>query len=117
MALERPPNQIVYAVERQAPGIYAGFFGALAAAHQGIPVSATSYWRSSTKNESVGGASASQHLIGTAIDLTYPNYQARQAAISRMRAQRLIVVDEGDHVHVQAWSAGTAAPLIRWLGL
>lgn len=115
--IERPPDQLVYAVERQAPGVYAQFFGALQRAHYQIPVQVTSYWRSKGKNESVGGAGASQHLIGTAMDLVYPNAAAKRAAIANMKAMRLVVVDEGDHVHVQAWSAGTAAPLIRWLGL
>lgn len=118
MSVVRPPDALVAAVERQAPGIYAAFFAALARAHSGLPAPrVTSYWRDAGHNAEVGGQGASQHLIGTAMDLVYPSWSAKSAAMNAMRRIGLIVVDEGDHVHVQAWSAGTATPLIKWLGL
>jgi len=117
MALQRPPQNLVYAVERQAPGIYGQFFAALNNAHRGIRVGATSFWRDPRENRRVGGAEGSQHQLGTAIDLIYPTAQERRSAIASMQRQRLIVIDEGDHVHVQAWPAHVGLLMLKRLGI
>jgi hypothetical protein len=65
---------------------------------------ATSWFRSPRENAAVGGHPWSQHLVGLAADLVSPE-PGRLAA--RLRAEGLVVVVEADHVHVQAWPAGT----------
>lgn len=117
MSVQGPPEPIARALESVAPGIFRAFFGALGTAHRGLRYQATSFWRSRQDNARVGGASDSQHLIATAVDLTYPTSKEREAAKMAMRAQGLVVIDEGDHVHVQAWPAATAQRVIRWLRL
>jgi len=117
MALVGPPGQIALTVNHYAPGIYRSFFDRLERAHQGIRVRPTSFWRSRSENQRVGGAGNSQHLIATALDLTYPTRSERDSAIRAMRSLGLIAVDEGDHVHVQAWPANTAVRVIRSVGV
>jgi len=115
--LSRPPDQLVYSVDRLAPGIYGAFFGALGEAHSGIRVTPTNYYRNKQQNERVGGAQGSQHQLGLAFDLVYPSYAERMEAITRMRRTGLVVIDEGDHVHVQAWPAPIALRALRSLGI
>jgi hypothetical protein len=69
---------------------------------------ASSWWRSASWNASVGGAPDSQHLLGLAVDIGPPTAQLAQ----RMRLAGFVTIDEGDHLHVQAYPAGSIAPLI-----
>ena len=69
----------------------------------------TSWWRDVDRNRIVGGATYSQHLIGTAVDLV-----ESPAAREVWRRAGFIVVEERDHDHVQVYPAGF---LERLLGL
>lgn len=68
------------------------------------PIQATSYIRTPQRNAEVGGAPESQHLIGTALDVTGPTERFADFA----RQLGLVVVDEGSHVHLQLFPAGGA---------
>lgn len=68
-----------------------------------LDVAITSWARSISHNAEVGGVENSQHLIGTAWDIAGPD-QLEYAARASQRG--LIVLDEGDHVHVQLFRAG-----------
>lgn len=69
-----------------------------------LDVSITSWQRSRAHNAEVGGVDQSQHLVGTAWDVAGPD-QLEYAARAAQRG--LVVIDEGDHVHVQLFRAGT----------
>ena len=106
MAVQRPPP----ALEAAWGPLYREFLQRVSDGAAGIPVSAvTSWWRSRSRNSSVGGAIYSQHLLGFALDLVSP----RPAALVRgLSAAGLVAIDEGDHVHVQAYRAGQIPPEI-----
>lgn len=69
----------------------------------GVAGNWSSFYRDPAHNQRVGGDPWSQHLVGLAAD-----HKPASAAF-RMRAREagLIVVNEGDHDHVQGWRAGT----------
>jgi len=69
-------------------------------------VSWVNWWRSSAHNARVGGAASSQHLLGLAVDIV-PEARARARIAQALRSQGLVVVDEGDHLHVQLSPTGT----------
>lgn len=71
----------------------------------------TSWWRSAAHNQAVGGHSASQHLIGTAVDVWPAN--GDQAALTETfrRAGLIPVPSPRGHVHVQLFPAGVR-PLV-----
>jgi len=119
VAVVPPPFQLANAVESRVPGGYAWFRSRVESANAGLPVRASSWWRSPTKNQTVGGQQYSQHLLGFAIDLVYANAQARASGIARMKQLGLWTLDEGDHVHVQLFPAGTLENLgvYRSIGL
>lgn len=116
MPLVSPPAQLVAAVEHYAPGVYRSFAGRVNNAVRGMNLTFVNWYRSPEHNARVGGARGSQHQIATAVDLVFPDRSQRALAIRRLKAQGLIAVDEGDHVHVQAWPANTALKLMRALG-
>lgn len=68
----------------------------------------TSWYRNAADNQAVGGAVASQHRIGLAVDLT----PATVAGEIALREAGFIVVNEFDHLHVQIWPAGVLAQLV-----
>ncbi len=68
-----------------------------------LEVTVTSWQRTRSRNREVGGADASQHLIATAWDVAGGDMRVYAA---RARAAGLVVIDEGDHVHVQLYTAG-----------
>lgn len=72
-----------------------------------LAVTVTSWHRTVSHNREVGGVESSQHLLATAWDVSGPD-QGVYAA--RARAAGLVVIDEGDHVHVQLFRAGTVPP-------
>jgi len=75
----------------------------------------TSWFRSPAENRRVGGLAESQHLWAAAVDLAGDLPEIARG----MRRQGLIAVEDADHVHVQAWPAGTArrVGLLRALGI
>lgn len=62
------------------------------------PLRLTSWYRDPARNAAVGGAAASRHLRGLAIDVVASDLPR---AIAAFRAQGLRVIDERDHLHVQ----------------
>ena len=117
MSLEIPPNQISSVIAWVAPRFWGQFFSELTVSVT-PGTAATSWWRSPEKNIAVGGNPDSQHLIGTAIDLVVPENEKRQV-IADLASFGWVVVDEGDHLHAQAWPAGLARSigLLDYLGL
>lgn len=107
-----PPIEIWYPVSRWIPGVYPWFISRANAALRLSGSSPSSWWRSVSVNESVGGAPTSQHLVGLALDVIGGDARV-------WRQSGLIVVDEGDHLHVQAYPAGvlSRAGVYRALGL
>lgn len=66
----------------------------------------TSWWRSAQHNAAVGGNPRSQHLLGLAADTT-PNSGANRIALKQAFFNAgLWALDEGDHIHVQRYTAG-----------
>jgi len=73
------------------------------------PVQVTSWWRSRRDNARVAGHPNSQHLTGLALDVL-PD-RAGHAFAQMARAIGLVVVDEGDHFHVQRYLASPSRGL------
>jgi hypothetical protein len=67
----------------------------------------TSFIRSTYDNQRVGGASNSQHLVGTGLDLVPRMGSSNSIVAARARSLGLVAIDEGDHVHVQLFQANT----------
>lgn len=63
-------------------------------------VTMTSWWRSSVKNDAVGGVPWSLHQIGLAWDLV-PDGAVTQAQVLATGLPFLKLVTEGTHLHVQ----------------
>ena len=102
-----PPVYTQFLLDQLAPGVWSFFLGAANSGLGGLgAVRVTSWWRTVSRNRSVGGHPESQHLVGTAADACTSD----NARAARQLAQRgLIAIDEGDHVHFQVWPAGTLA--------
>jgi len=117
VALEYPPRRISEVITWVAPLFWGQFFSELTVSVT-PNTRASSWWRSPAKNIAVGGNPDSQHLIGTAIDLVVPENEKRQV-IADLTRFGWVVVDEGDHLHAQAWPAGLARSigLLDYLGL
>jgi hypothetical protein len=74
--------------------------------------SLTSWWRDPISNQRVGGHPQSQHRLALAMDFAAPDAGRLVAALRR---SGLVVIDEGDHVHVQLYPAGALPPgAFRW---
>lgn len=72
--------------------------------------SVTSWLRSDRHNAAVGGAQGSLHTIGLAVDMIFDEpADALRAAIYFRRAGAH-VLDEGNHLHVQALRLDPAPP-------
>jgi len=118
VSVQPPPAWINAAIERRMGRQYnvAAFAGALGWALRGVrDYRVTSWYRTPQHNLAVGGSSRSQHLLGMAADFVFPSAYAAQA-ISALRAQGFTVIDEGDHIHVQAWPAGQLDAVFRDAG-
>lgn len=108
MAVLPPPVLVWQRVESRVPGVYNRF---LRAVHSTGAIAATSWYRDPVRNRVVGGASQSQHLLGLAADLIpRPGVGMHQLA-EAARAAGLVAVPYDRHVHVQAWTRGTARQL------
>lgn len=64
----------------------------------------TSWYRDEAHNRRVGGDPRSQHLLALAIDIA-PD-RAGHALAEAARGAGLIVLDEGDHFHIQRYARG-----------
>lgn len=72
----------------------------------------SSWWRSPTHNQEVGGHPRSQHLLGLAIDVTGDIDEL--AAFARNASLKgLVPIMEGTHLHIQARPAGYFDALLR----
>ena len=105
--VQPPPVGLATLIAHRLPRLWIDWGDALLRAEQSLAgdVVVTSWWRSAATNARVGGASTSQHLLGTAFDVVGPD----PGAIARAFASAgFVVIPESDHVHVQAWPAGFA---------
>lgn len=75
---------------------------------------ATSWWRGIADNARVGGHPYSQHLLGLAADFV-PGRTPAGRIVALARAQGLVAIDEGDHVHLQLLRAGLADDVIDYV--
>jgi hypothetical protein len=103
-----PPREMIVALELRLPGLARMFVERADLALAGLDVTATSWWRSQARNDDVGGAQLSQHLLGLAIDLVGPD---EAEAERRLRAAGFVVIRHAVpggklHVHAQALPAG-----------
>ena len=74
-------------------------------AAQGLPVKVTSWFRSVEHNRAEGGDEYSQHLVGLGRDYEGPAWALRVLA-HRARGERLRLLSEPDHLHIQAYPKG-----------
>lgn len=97
-----PPRELV---ARFLPFFRDELVPALIVLDQSFPVTWTSWYRDRINNERVGGDPRSQHLLAWAVDGVV---QATDLNSFVQAASQLgfTVVDEGDHVHLQAFPAG-----------
>lgn len=63
--------------------------------------SVTSWFRTSKRNEQVGGVRGSFHLFGLAVDCVLDNILDRSEFVKDARSIGLVVVPEIDHIHLQ----------------
>ncbi len=114
MAATQPPPEIWRPIESLAPGVFEFFVRRVIAGVGNQPAALTSWWRSRAVNNRVGGDPGSQHLVALAVDLAVGD---PRLLVDRLNGLGLFAIDEGDHVHAQLLRAGSAAPLISWLGV
>ena len=65
-----------------------------------IPFSVTSWFRSDSRNEAVGGAEYSQHLEGLAVDIVLDHEEDKRTLMRKFSEYNYYVIDEGDHIHI-----------------
>lgn len=70
------------------------------------PLSVTSFARTRSHNAAVGGAPSSQHLLGLAVDLVPLDGDMAGLEEAARSFGYGYVLNEGDHVHIQAYPAG-----------
>lgn len=114
-SFQPPPREMVAALELRLPGLAQLFVQRVDAAVAGLDVVGTSWWRSQARNDDVGGAQLSQHLLGLAIDLVGPD---EREAEKRLRALGFVVIRHAVpggslHVHAQALPAGIIKAIFR----
>lgn len=83
----------------------------------GVPLRVSSWYRNNADNAEAGGASNSQHLDGTAVDLVPIGMDSKEAA-SRLLAARkvgqfpafgqIVVYDKDNHLHLSLGSKSEA---------
>lgn len=101
MAFARPPPSII---AQRRPELEA-FIGRVVRIRFPADAALASWWRSLARNASVGGAPDSQHLIGTALDLTT---RSLPLLLDEARRVGLVAIDEGTHAHLQLFPAGSS---------
>lgn len=115
MPVEAPPVAIIRAVDRVFPGLLRDAVSDIRGALALFPGTQVSSWyRTPQRNREVGGAGASQHLIGFAFDLVPPR-PVWSSVATWLRQARWTVIDEGDHLHAQVFKADARAiAFVRW---
>jgi len=63
--------------------------------------SVTSWIRTPKRNKHVGGHPHSKHLLGLAVDIVPDDPDDKAIIMLTFRKLGLMVLDEGDHIHVQ----------------
>lgn len=106
MAFEHPPAELVAEIGPYIRQFLSIVDQALEPASTYLGTVLTSWYRTPAHNQAVGGAARSQHQLGLALDFVFPSPSSREAAKRSLRLMGLVVFDEGDHVHVQAYNAG-----------
>jgi len=66
-----------------------------------FPLSVTSWLRSRKYNAQVGAVANSPHLLGLAVDIVLDNQNDRADFELMAKGIGLLVIHEGDHLHVQ----------------
>lgn len=66
----------------------------------------SSTFRTPAHNAEVGGKPNSQHLTGNAMDVVFPNVNAKRMAIDAARKNGYQAIEEGNHVHFQLARGG-----------
>lgn len=84
------------------------FLGAVGPVIMECEGNVTSWVRTKKHNAEVGGHPDSYHQCGLAVDVTFENKDLKDRFKRRMWKMGFGVLDEGDHVHVQAIPAGGA---------
>ena len=103
-----PPRELIASMELHYPGFFRKLAVALDAALEGVDVTVVNWFRTAEHNAAVGGQVNSQHRWACAFDLVVPLAQRAQAK-TRLQAAGFWVLDEGDHLHAQAFPAGALA--------
>ncbi len=104
--LASPPRSLL--ASGWFPFISDFYWRAVAGAQGFSGLRVTSWFRTPEKNRIEGGGVESQHLFALAWDLVVP-INALDHLAQHMRAQGLVAIREGLHVHVQAFPAGALA--------
>lgn len=107
-----PPSWMLRLFGNQVYDIFVG--RVLNGLPRGGVIALTSWFRTPTENQGVGGDPNSQHLLGLAADFVLVD---PMLAVTGLTQQGLTALNEGDHLHVQLFTAGQVAPVLRWLGL
>jgi len=102
----QPPRALVASLHRASPAFWSQFTRGLDAATRGVNGTYVNWYRTAEHNSRVGGKPSSQHRYGTAVDLVVPSGQ-RFAVTNALRRQGFTVIDEGDHLHVQAFPSSS----------
>jgi hypothetical protein len=94
------------------PVLLDGFMHRLYAVRAVHLFSVTSWGRTPWRNKAVGGMAGSKHLDWLAVDLVPDPSTNRHRLFVDLREVGLVVIDEGDHFHVQATNppSGLLAP-------
>jgi len=100
-----PPRPLIAAIEARWPGFFRDLAESLDRALDGLDATVVNWFRDAEHNRAVGGAVGSQHRWAAAFDIVVPRAQWSDAA-RRLRAEHFFVIDEGDHLHAQAFPAG-----------
>lgn len=103
--VQPPPRDLVARLEAKYPGFFRRIAQAFDFTLEGLDVTVVNWFRDREHNAAVGGAVGSQHRWACAFDLVVPREQWTEAA-RRLRAAGFFVLDEGDHLHAQAFPAG-----------
>jgi len=80
------------------------FAQGVSAARVGISVTRSSYYRTIDHNREVGGAPASQHLLGLAMDFVGRDLER---LAQRLTERGFVAIREASHLHVQAYPRDT----------